>query len=345
MAVHFPLYFPGKNSDAKDAVKVLAVDLRKTRSTFAIYQVENCNLKLECKNELKTDEFSSFTEMAKAYLSTCDLPFDRVSIAVPGPVILGKVETANLPWPLDLQEIRQELKAEKVCLVNDMEATAYSLGDLSNSEVITIHAPEEIMPGNVALLSPGNGLGEAGLFWDGATLRPFATEGGHTEFSPRNPFEVEFYQFLNKIYGIVSWENVLTKSGIYNIYRFLRDVGRHEEKPELSGTITQGDFIKNLAAAGNDEPSRLVRTTLEWFAEFLAREANYLALKLKSTGGLVITGDLAKELRRFINAEQFYKSFRISDKMDKLLKDIPLYFVFNDDAIAEGAALYGAYYE
>jgi glucokinase len=53
-------------------------------------------------------------------------------------------------------------------------------------------------------------------------LRPFATEGGHSEFSPRTNVEVEFYQFLNNIYGIVSWENVLSKSGLFNIYRFLR---------------------------------------------------------------------------------------------------------------------------
>lgn len=57
---------------------------------------------------------------------------------------------------------------------------------------------------------PRTGLGEAGLFWDGKALRPFATEGGHSEFSPRNKTEVEFYEYLNSIYGIVSWETVIS---------------------------------------------------------------------------------------------------------------------------------------
>ena len=45
------------------------------------------------------------------------------------------------------------------------------------------------------LFWPGTGL-EKLVFWDGQYLRPFATEGGHSEFSPRNNLEVEFYQYL-----------------------------------------------------------------------------------------------------------------------------------------------------
>ena len=45
------------------------------------------------------------------------------------------------------------------------------------------------MGGNAAVISAGTGLGEAGLFWDGARHHVFASEGGHTDFAPRNDAE------------------------------------------------------------------------------------------------------------------------------------------------------------
>lgn len=37
--------------------------------------------------------------------------------------------------------------------------------------------------GNATIISPGTGLGEAGLYWDGKKHHPFVTEGGHCYFS------------------------------------------------------------------------------------------------------------------------------------------------------------------
>lgn len=342
-AVQFPLYSPGRSCETNSNFTMLAADLRMKTSHLALFKSTNGELVIAFEKHYETQAFSSFSELAKAFRADCGEAFTRISIGVPGPVIFGKCETTHLPWNLDVETITKDMDLADVYLINDMEATAYSLADTKNSEVIPIHDSNKVMPGNVAILAPGNGLGEAGLFWDGVTLHPFATEGGHTEFSPRNQFEVEFYKYLNKIYGIVSWENVLSKEGLYNIYRYLRDVGRHPESQELSAQIQSGDFLEVLAHTGKNKSSHLVNLTLEMFAEFLAREANYMALKLKATGGLVITGEIAEKVREFIDKEKFYKDFKISDKMELLLRDIPIYFIFNSQSILHGAAFYGAF--
>lgn len=341
----FPLYLPGKGCEANLNFTMLVADLRNKQSTLALYRIIERKLTSVFEKVYETQQFGSFSDLAKDFINASGEKVDRIALAVPGPVILGKCETGNLPWNLDSEKIKTELDVEKVFLVNDMEATAYSLVNLEEAEVIPIHDSEKIMPGNVAILAPGNGLGEAGMFWDGEFLRPFATEGGHTEFSPRNEFEVELYKFLNKIYGIVSWENVLSKSGLYNVYRFMRDVVRHQETKDLMGNAEGREFHVVLAEEGRKGNSRLANITLHTFAEFLAREANYLALKLKATGGLVITGEIAAEIREFIDRDKFYSDFKISDKMENLLKDIPLYFIFNNKAILQGAAYYGAFKE
>ena len=50
--------------------------------------------------------------------------------------------------------------------------------------------------GNRPSISAGTGLGEAGLFWDGSEYRIFASEGGHTDFAPRNHLEMDLLDYL-----------------------------------------------------------------------------------------------------------------------------------------------------
>jgi hypothetical protein len=59
---------------------------------------------------------------------------------------------------------------------------------------------------NAALSAAGTGLGEAGLYWDGTHYRPFASEGGHADFAPRFPLEVELCAFLVRQAELVSYE-------------------------------------------------------------------------------------------------------------------------------------------
>ncbi len=340
----FPLYSPGKQCETTKNQNILAADLRLKESRLAHYTCVDGNVGSISEKTYQTKDYASFVDMAKDFIQQ-EGNFDRIAIGVPGPVINGKCETLNLPWALDEEEIKKALGASKVALINDLEATAYSLADFDQTLLEILHTSENKVRGNVAILAPGNGLGEAGLFWDGVSLRPFATEGGHSEFSPRNDFEIQFYQFLNKIYGIVTWENVLSKDGIYNVFRFLRDVGRHEESAELKADLQAGEFLPTLAKHAAQGNSRLANLTLEMYSEFLAREANNLVLKLKATGALIITGDITDTLFDLFNKQKFYKDFLISDRMQHLLQDIPLYVLRNKNSILEGAAYYGAFFE
>src|SRR5690606_38082859 len=217
---------------------------------------------------------------------------------------------------LDAEEIKRQTNVNKVYLINDLEASAYGLGNDDESCFLTIHNSDDFVPGNVAVLAPGAGLGEAGLFWDGECLRPFATEGGHCEFSPRTSDEVEFYQFLHKIYGIVTWESVLSHDGLFNIYRFLRDVKQQKQPEWLTKEIEAGNFSKAIIEGALQSRDRICNMTIDTFMIFLAREANSLVLKLKATGGLFISGDIPVMLQTYLNKEKFYRNFIVSDKMD-----------------------------
>ena len=340
----FKLYLPGINDESKKNTSLIAADVRKDTTCFAHYELRERQVVALVEKAYNTQEHGSFSEMAVKFMS--EYSFQNIStlaVAVPGPVISRTSAPQRLPWTLNSNEISQQTNIPNVCLVNDLEAAAYGLGNDDESCFQTIHQSENIVPGNVAVLAPGAGLGEAGLFWDGKYLRPFATEGGHCEFSPRTADEVEFYQFLQKIYGIVTWESVLSTDGLFNIYRFLRDVKQQKQPEWLSKEIDAGNFTEAVIKGALENRDRICNMTTDTFMIFLAREANSLVLKLKATGGLFLTGDIPVMLQKYLNKDKFYRNFLVSDKMEDLLRDIPIYLVTDEKTVIQGAAIYAAY--
>ncbi|WP_336715053.1 glucokinase [Chryseobacterium mucoviscidosis] len=342
----FPLYLPGVKNGSNDNVSIIGANLREDITTLGYFVSGNGGLEIKIQNKYFTKEYGSFTEILKKFIQDNQLEnVKRLGIAVPGPVLNGKSSPARLGWNLDVEEYKRDLGFEKVDMLNDLEASAYGMGLLEDADLDPIYTSGHLENGNVAILAPGNGLGEAGYFFDGKYLRPFATEGGHSEFSPRTNVEVEFYQFLNNIYGIVSWENVLSKGGLFNIYRFLRDVKRHPEPEWLADRFANGNFAEELYKAAIEEDVLICKIALDTFLEFLAREANNLTLKLKATGGLFISGDIPQTIADYINKDKFYEKFKISDKMEEMLRNIPIYLNRNPNTALNGAALYTAYYQ
>lgn len=344
----FPLFLPGVKNSNNHNVSIIGANLREDITTIAYYISGNGGIETKTQKKYSTKDYSSFSDILKHFIQEEQLEnVKRLGISVPGPVLNGKSSPARLGWNFDVEEYKTTFGFEDVCMLNDQEAAAYGIGLLEDSDLDAIYSSGHLEKGNVAILAPGNGLGEAGYFFDGKYLRPFATEGGHSEFSPRTNVEVEFYQFLNNIYGIVSWENVLSKTGLFNIYRFLRDVKRHPEPEWLSDKLNNGDgnFTEEIFRAAIEDDVMICKIALDTFVEFLAREANNLTLKLKATGGLLITGDIPQAIRKYIDKDKFYEKFKISDKMEDMLKNIPIYLINKDSTNIDGVALYTAYYK
>ncbi len=342
----FKLFLPALSADCNNNMQLISADIRKETTQLAHFETKDGKINYKVEKTYNTAAFNSFSAIVNEFIAEFGLQdIPKLAVGVPGPVIAGKSAPVRLPWALDAAQIKQDTGIAKVYLINDLEATAYALESYDQRNILTIYESENFTPGNVAVLAPGAGLGEAGLFWDGAALRPFATEGGHCEFSPRTSDEVEFYQFLQKIYGIVSWESVLSKDGLFNIYRFIRDV-KHQAQPEwLSKEIEAGNFTQAIFDGAVENRDRICTMVIETFMIFMAREANSLVLKLKATGGLVLTGEIPIMLQNFLNNKKFYKNFMISDKMDALLKDIPIYLIKDADTILKGAAVFAAFSE
>ncbi len=319
---------------------ILAADVGGTKTNLALFQLKDKKLIPLHEELFSTKAHTSFVEMVR-HLQKNNLPaIDGISLGVAGPVIQGKVQGTNFPWGIDSEEIRKELNIESVWIINDMEANAYGLAALHKKDFVTLKYGKKL-PGNAALISPGTGLGQAGMFWDGAYYYPFATEGGHCDFSPRNDLDIEILNFFQTQYGHVSWERLISGPGIFTIYLLMRRLKKEKEPIWLKKKIVSENPSKVITETALAKKDMICVETLNLFIRFLAIESANLALKFKAMGGIYIGGGILPNIIHRMDKKIFQKNFVQSGRMNSLLQMIPVKVILNEKTALLGAALYG----
>jgi glucokinase len=324
----------------KQPIAILAADIGGTKTNVALYESGDKGLSIVKEQRYVSKDHPSLTDIIHDF-SGGKLP-DRISAAVAGPVINGQSKLTNLPWLLDSKVMSQEMKIP-VCFINDLEATAYGMAGLDAKELATLAEGQAGSKGNIAIIAPGTGLGEAGLFWDGQRYHPFATEGGHSDFGPRMPIDIEIFHYLQQQYGHVSWERVVSGMGIKNIFHFLTD-HRKEQIPEwLSQRMQDEDPAAVISQAALHHEDLVCAQTMELFVRYLATEASSLVLKLMATGGLYLAGGIPPKILPLLQGDSWTRHFDNNGRMHDLSDRIPVHVVLNDKMALQGAAYYGAY--
>jgi glucokinase len=226
-------------------------------------------------------------------------------------------------------------------MINDLEAYAYGIDGLDSKDFVMLNPGSEDAEGNRAVISARTGLGVAGLYWDGYRHHPFACEGGHSDFAPRNALEMELLAYLQKKYGRISYERLLSGPGIKNIYDFLRDAHKADEPQWLKDQIAAAQdppaVISQLAQEGK---AAICDQTLSIFVSIYGAETGNCALNFLSTGGIFIGGSVAAKNVPKMKDPIFMESFLDKGRMVDLLKEIPVTIVLNDDSGIIGAARY-----
>ena len=97
---------------------------------------------------------------------------------------------------------------------------------LQSKDFVILNKGARNAKGNRAIISAGTGLGEAGMYWDGEVHRPFASEGGHADFAPRNHLEMELLDYSMNRYRRVSYERLVSGPGLVNVYQVSEGYGK-----------------------------------------------------------------------------------------------------------------------
>src|SRR6266567_4436374 len=321
---------------------IVAGDIGGTHTRIALFSQEAGRLHLGQEKVYPSREHKGLGEIIAIFLSDTGASVNLACFGVAGPVLHGRVAASNLPWIVDASELAQQLGLDTAWLINDLEAHASGIDDLEATDFISLNSATST-EGNAALIAAGTGLGEAGLYWDGAHRHVFPCEGGHSDFAPRNDSEIGLLQYLLKKFGRVSYERVLSGPGLKNIYDFLRDSKFEAEPQWLQDELRQAtDPVAVISKHGVEAKASICERSLDMFVSLYGAEAGNLALKLMATGGVFISGGIAAHLAPKLRQPAFMHAFVAKGRLQPLLEAIPVKIITNDRVGLIGAARYAA---
>jgi glucokinase len=317
---------------------ILAGDIGGTNARLAYFQTQNGHFQLVEERVFPSREHSELGEIVTQFLNDSGMRPDAACFGIAGPVRNGRVETSNLPWVIEQSRLAKQIHLPGTLLINDLEASAWGIGALSSSDLVSLNRVTGPVVGNQAVIAPGTGLGEAGLFWDGTRHHVFACEGGHCDFAPQSEQEIELLRYLKARFGHVSYERILSGPGLVNVYEFLRDSGCGKESPEFAASVRKGDAPATISKAALAGADAMAQKALEIWISVYGAEASNLALKVMATGGLFLAGGISPKVLAGLTGPLFMQSFLSKGRLRALVEVIPVQVVTNEKAGLLGAA-------
>jgi glucokinase len=317
---------------------VLAGDIGGTKTRIGLFELEADRLRVVDERSFVSADFEGLQEIVTGFLDGRDARCAAACFGIAGPVNGGSVRVTNLPWVVDAGALSSATEIPSVVLINDLEATAQGVLNVAEDHSRVLHHGSPEARGNGAVIAAGTGLGEAGLFWDGRGLRPFACEGGHAGFSPTDALTDALLRFLRRRHATVSWERVLSGPGLADLYRFLLVEAGRQPPAWFVEAEHSDDPAAAVAEAGLAGECEVCAAALELFARLYGEEAGNLALKLMATGGVWVCGGIAPKILPVLEAGGFMAGFLAKGRMRPLMEQMPVRVVLDDRVALIGAA-------
>ena len=267
----------------------------------------------------------------RAYLGAHagDRPVDEAVFAMALPVDADWVHLTNSPWAFSIEATRDALGLERLTVINDFSAQALAIPALTPTERRQIGAGEPVADAAIGVIGPGTGLGVGGLVRVGDAWQPIASEGGHISFAPQDEVDAAVLALLQRRFGHVSNERVLSGPGLVNLATALAAIDGEELRISAPAEVTR------RARAGH---CRYCRAALDRFSGLLGAAAGDLALLLCARGGVYIGGGLVKRLGDLFNAELFRTRFLAKGRLEDFQRAVPTYLVTRRNPGLLGAA-------
>lgn len=305
---------------------VVAVDVGGTNARFALATVSRGKVELVATEILPSDDFVSFEEAWRRFAKRHGEALPKAAaVAVAGPVREGRAAMTNHHWQLEAGTLRATLGLERLTLLNDLEAAAYAVSAAGPGDVVPVK-PGSGGEGTVSVIGLGTGLGGAILVDEAGRAIVRATECGHIGFSPASEHELRLFELLEREFGRVSAERVVSGAALALHYRAL-------------GGTAGGDEVALWESAFSGEDS-LATAALDHFCAAFGSVAGDIALA-QGAGRVVLTGGLSARLGARLRDSAFGERFVDKDRMRPVLEAVPVDLLTIDSPGLVGAALAG----
>ena len=296
----------------------LIAELGGTNARLGV--TENGSSLAESKQYLLSD-FTSVEDLFDEYFKEINQVVSKGIIGVAAPVIDDEIRFTNNDIKFNQNALKNKMFPNGLMVLNDLELQAYAIDGLTNEEITRIGQVKEEKTGSKVLISPGTGLGLAGI----VDTKVIFTEGGHLNI-PSDSLELEdlLKKFSQNKGRPPTFEHLLSGKGISLIFQSL-------DGP--SGTQYSNEEI----LANKDNPVCIKTRKLVLY--LLAIYCKYMALIWGATSGVFLSGSIANALLKPKDLDYFRTNFESSRTMQDLLKIMPIYLIKDTNLGSKGGLI------
>jgi glucokinase len=305
---------------------IIAADIggTKTRLVFARHQ-QNVEILYEARYQ--SSDFDSLDAMLVYFIAAAgqqDCSINVLSMALPGAVEDDSVRLTNLPWVVSKPELAQRFGTEQIYFMNDFQAAALGVDQVGQDDLVVLNPGMHKKDATRAVIGAGTGLGLAWLQGASTHATAWPTEGGHIDYAPVNPQQIELLEFMLQRHAHVSFERLLSGSGLVTLYEFCS----RQSTEEVDAAWVQAE-----ADAGNP----VAREAMKLFVQIYGSYTGNIALLFKPEGGIYITGGIAGKIIHWMQSDDFITAYLAKGRMEALVKKIPVSVVSDDRVGVIGA--------
>ena len=318
------------NSDAPLPFPVLMGDIGGTNARFSIQS--DAHAAPKPFPSMHAADYATIDDaIREGVLSKTAIKPRSAILAVAGPINGDEIPLTNSDWVVRPNTMITDLGMEDVLIINDFEAQALAIANLSGDGRELIGSAQDGLLASRAVLGPGTGLGVAGLIHAQHSWIPAPGEGGHIDIGPRSKRDLQIWPHLEAIEGRISAEQIICGRGLQNLYQALCHVEGVEP------TLKEPADITNHGLAATDP---IAEETLTLFVTYLGRLAGDIALLFMARGGVYLSGGISQKIIPALKKPEFRAAFEDKAPHSAMMRSIPTYVVTHPLAALEGLSAY-----
>lgn len=258
----------------------------------------------------------------EALVATClgDPRVTAICAGVAGPVRGGAARLTNRDWCIDAGALARLTGADRVHLMNDLQAQAMALDDLDPACLTPILPGTADPDGPRMVLGLGTGSNIAVAHRVGGRLFVPPAEAGHSGLPHLDATANDLIATLGREIAHKPYEALLSGPGLERLHRL------------RGGEIREAPAI----VAGAERGEAAARETLALFSRMLGTVTGNLALTHMATGGVYLIGGTARAVAPHLSETGFAESFAARGPYASIMQNMPVTLITDDNAALTG---------
>jgi glucokinase len=320
---------------------ILAGDVGGTKTLLGLFEPAPVRPRPVAVRVFLTLEFADLVSMVERFVFEAEAAaasIEAASFGLAGPIVGDIATLTNVPWTVDAREMAAHFNLPAVSLLNDLEATAYGVPALRESETLVLQEGVAVPGGRIAVIAAGTGLGESSLYNVAGRYVPLPSEGGHADFAPRTEREIELLRDLTRRHGRACVEDVVSGPGFVHLYQLTH----RTEVCAAAIDAASADAPMAISAAALERRCARCAEALSMFVEAYGAESGNLALRIVSTGGVFVAGGIAPKILPALTEGAFMRVFRDKAPFGPMLEAMPVRVVLNPQTALIGSSVHAA---